>query len=79
MKNSVFISIYCESNFYKNYEGISETKKQSIIPLVLMMNRWDGKIGFRIHVLVHSRTRLRAPANRLADRVLTSRFARRHA
>lgn len=46
MKNSVFISIYCESNFYKNYEGISETKKQSIIPLVLMMNRWDGKIGF---------------------------------
>lgn len=46
MKESVFIAIHCESQFYQNYDGISEAKKQTIIPLVIMMNRWDGKIGF---------------------------------
>lgn len=43
---SSFIAIYCESNFYKNYEEISEEKRKSTIPLVLMLSRWDGKIGF---------------------------------
>lgn len=43
---SAFIAIYCESNFYKNYEQISEDKKSYILPLVIMLNRWDGKIGF---------------------------------
>lgn len=43
---SAFIAIYCESNFYKNYEQISEDKKSYILPLVIMLNRWDGKIGY---------------------------------
>lgn len=43
---SAFIAIYCESNFYKNYEQISEDKKNYVLPLVIMLNRWDGKIGF---------------------------------
>lgn len=43
---SAFIAIYCESNFYKNYEQITNDKRNYILPMVIMLNRWDGKIGF---------------------------------
>ena len=46
LNESAFIAIFCEDSFYRNYDYLTEDKRNFIIPLVLMLNRWDGKIGF---------------------------------
>ena len=45
-KQAVFVALTTESQVWKNYEGISEEAKQTVIPLVLMLQRWDGQQGF---------------------------------
>jgi len=45
-KQAVFVSIYTETPIWRNYHEISEENRTTIVPLVLMLQRWDGKIGF---------------------------------
>lgn len=45
-KQAVFVALTTESQVWKNYEGISDEAKQTVVPLVLMLQRWDGKQGF---------------------------------
>lgn len=46
-KQSVFIAFHTSHPVYANYRGeLSEEAKQTQIPLLFMINRWDGKIGF---------------------------------
>lgn len=45
-KQASFIMAYAETNVWRNYSGISKQNKDTIVPLVLMMQRWDGLIGF---------------------------------
>jgi len=45
-KDAVFVAIIAkEAQPYKNYKG-KVPDKNVIIPLVLMLNRWDGRTGF---------------------------------
>lgn len=43
---AVFLAIHTEAPIYKDYEGLSEEKQQTMVPLVLMAQRWDGLTGF---------------------------------
>lgn len=47
-KNGVFVAITTESQIYKNYHdpNMTEEYKNAYYPLVLMVERWDGKTGF---------------------------------
>lgn len=45
-KQAVFVALTSESQVWKNYEGVSEEIKKTVVPLVLMLQRWDGKQGF---------------------------------
>ena len=43
----VFLALYnIGSKLYKNYPPNQKVDSEAIIPTVLMINRWDGKIGF---------------------------------
>lgn len=44
----VFVAITARSDIYRDYEDekMSAEYRAAKYPLVLMMNRWDGKIGF---------------------------------
>lgn len=44
-KEAVFTAIYTEYPIYTNDNSISQEKRNTIIPLVLFNNRWDGRIG----------------------------------
>lgn len=44
-KQAVFTVIYTEYPIYLNDNSISSTKRNTVIPLVLFSNRWDGRIG----------------------------------
>lgn len=43
---AVFIMAYAETDIWRNYDEISKEAQKTIVPLVLMLQRWDGKIGF---------------------------------
>lgn len=45
-KQAVFVALTTESQVWKNYEGIPDEAKQTVVPLVLMLQRWDGQQGF---------------------------------
>lgn len=45
-QQAVFIMLYAETDIWRNYQEISETARTRIVPVVLMLQRWDGKIGF---------------------------------
>lgn len=47
-RNGVFVAITVESQIYKNYHdpNMTEEYKNAYYPLVLMVERWDGKTGF---------------------------------
>lgn len=45
-KQSVFIALYGQEKLYKHYtEGLSEEARNTDIPVILLLNRWDGKVG----------------------------------
>lgn len=48
MKRAVFAAIYCVCPIYKDYNdpSMSDEEKNKNHPLILMMNRWDNKLGF---------------------------------
>lgn len=46
MKQAVFVALVCEKQIWKKYECISEEAKQTVVPVVLMLHRWDGVKGF---------------------------------
>lgn len=48
MKRAVFAAIYCVCPIYKDYDdpSMSDEEKNKNHPLILMMNRWDNKLGF---------------------------------
>lgn len=46
MKQAVFVAFICEKKIWKNYEGISEEAKKTVVPVVLILQRWDGFKGF---------------------------------
>ncbi|MNY85617.1 nucleoside triphosphate pyrophosphohydrolase [compost metagenome] len=43
---AAFLAICSKAPVWKDYEGISEQDANKDIPLTLMINRWDGLIGF---------------------------------
>lgn len=43
---AVFIMAYSESDIWRNYQEIPESARSTIVPIVLMLQRWDGLIGF---------------------------------
>lgn len=47
-RNGVFVAITCKSKIYKDYDDPKMTPeyKNSLFPLCLMMQRWDGRVGF---------------------------------
>lgn len=45
-KQAVFLSIYCETEVYKDYEEVAFKYKNIKVPLVVFFNRFDGKMGF---------------------------------
>jgi 8-oxo-dGTP pyrophosphatase MutT (NUDIX family) len=47
-RNGAFIAVTASSQLYKNYEDPSMTEeyRNKWFPVVLMVNRWDGKLGF---------------------------------
>lgn len=45
-EQAVFIMLYAETDIWRNYQEISESARKTIVPVVLMLQRWDGKIGF---------------------------------
>lgn len=47
-KNGVFVAITAESQIYLNYEDptMSKEKRVAFYPMILMVERWDGKTGF---------------------------------
>jgi len=44
-KEAVFTAIYTEYPIYLNEYSIDSHKRNTVIPLVLFSNRWDGRIG----------------------------------
>ena len=44
-KEAVFTAIYTEYPIYENDLSIEISKRDTIIPIVLFSNRWDGRIG----------------------------------
>lgn len=45
-KKAVFVAFTTIGKVWKSYNGISEKAKITDVPLVAMINRWDGLIGF---------------------------------
>jgi U8 snoRNA-decapping enzyme len=45
-KEAIFIMAYAETDIWRNYDEISPEAQKTIVPLVLMLQRWDGHIGF---------------------------------
>ena len=47
-RNGVFVAITCKSKIYKDYNDPKMTAvyKNTAVPLCLMMQRWDGRVGF---------------------------------
>lgn len=43
---AVFIMAYAETDIWRNYDEVSKEAQKTIVPLVLMLQRWNGKIGF---------------------------------
>ncbi len=43
---AVFIALTSEIQVWKDYEGLSEVLKKTLVPVVLMVQRWDGLQGF---------------------------------
>lgn len=46
MAQAVFVALVSESKVWKDYEGISAEARETVVPLVLMLQRWDGVKGF---------------------------------
>lgn len=46
MPQAVFVAIVSESKVWKHYQEISKEDRETLIPLVLMLQRWDGLKGF---------------------------------
>ncbi|MDI6976516.1 NUDIX hydrolase [Serratia sp. Se-RSBMAAmG] len=46
MAQAVFVALVSESKVWKHYEGISAEAGETVVPLVLMLQRWDGMKGF---------------------------------
>lgn len=44
--SAAFIAVYTEAPVYEDYHEVPEDVRQTIIPLVMFLHRWDGKIGF---------------------------------
>lgn len=45
-KQAVFIMAYAETDIWRNYDEVSKEAQKTIVPLVIMLQRWDGTIGF---------------------------------
>jgi U8 snoRNA-decapping enzyme len=45
-KQAIFIMAYAETDIWRNYDDVSKEFQKTIVPLALMLQRWDGKIGF---------------------------------
>jgi 8-oxo-dGTP pyrophosphatase MutT (NUDIX family) len=43
---AVFIAVTTEADIYRDYEEISYDKRQTIVPLMIFLNRFDGTLGF---------------------------------
>ncbi len=43
---AVFVAITTEAKIWKGYDGISKEEEEMFVPLVLMIDRWDGCKGF---------------------------------
>ena len=45
-KNGVFIAFHLKSKVYKGYQSVPENVQNKDIPQVLLLQRWDSKLGF---------------------------------
>lgn len=45
-KEAVFVAIYTESEIYRNYDQIEIHYQDTVVPLVMFLNRFDGTLGF---------------------------------
>lgn len=46
MPQAVFVAIISESKVWEKYQEIPEKGRETLVPLVLMLQRWDGLKGF---------------------------------
>lgn len=45
-KNGVFIAFHLKSKVYKGYKAVPKEIQEKEIPQVLLLQRWDSKLGF---------------------------------
>lgn len=45
-RNGVFVAFHLKSKVYDGYKSVSEEVQQMDIPQVLLLQRWDSKLGF---------------------------------
>lgn len=45
-RNAVFIAFHLKSKVYQGYKSVSEEIQNREIPQVLLLQRWDSKLGF---------------------------------
>lgn len=45
-KNGVFIAFHLKSKLYENSESVGKDIQGKEIPQILLLQRWDGKLGF---------------------------------
>lgn len=46
IRNGVFIAFHLKSKVYEGYKAVSPEVQDKEIPQILLLQRWDGKMGF---------------------------------
>lgn len=68
-KQASFLAIYSEAKIWSSYNEINEDEKQIVVPLVLMIDRWDGCKGFIGGIVEKNETLLQAAIRELKEEV----------
>lgn len=68
-KQASFLAIYSETTIWSSYNEINENEKQMIVPLVLMIDRWDGCKGFIGGIVEEHETILQAAIRELKEEI----------
>lgn len=68
-KQAVFLAIHSEAKIWHNYNEINKQEKQILVPLVLMIDRWDGCKGFIGGLVEENETLWQAAIRELKEEV----------
>lgn len=66
-KQASFLAIYCEAKIWSHYSEINEKSKETTVPLLLMIDRWDGCKGFIGGIVEEGETLIQAAIRELKE------------